>query len=664
MIQGGMSRAAAALSAAGLLLVAACASETGADAASTGDVATTSDVSAAFDAASTEDLPLAEDPDVPVPEDVMPVMDAVDSEDVWTSSDVLAPNDVVETDAVEPVDVEEPTDSVDTDAVDPVDVEEPSDSIETDATVSDTDTSPIDPLPGPAVSAAIAQVVSGETGVAIEGAWVTTVIVGSEYFGDCFTVQAEPQGPALLIQAAPEGVAVGDAVAFTVVATSTETWDTLIATEISGFTVLSSGHDVEVLTQDLSAATDPVASVASYSAERVRLSGALLADMSASEGPISAPVETVGFDGGDEESGRLVVAVSNATPEDVMAFTVGCVVTLEGGFVLPWYGSAYVVVPSLAGLAIGACPSPTIVSVEATAATTIVVTASRPFDPDSVSPAAFAVSGGVSVLDAAASGPTVTLTTSPQLENQTLTLTILPTVVDVSGATFAPADATSDFQSYTAPAELLIAEVNGRLNDFCGLVELYAVTGGKLGSLRVRAHANISRLLPDVMVGAGDLVVLHLGGPTCQPSGAVDELMAKDELPASEIPGNYDSAWDVYLTAGQLPSGDLVLYLEQDDGSIMDAVVTTNDDATASAGLFDDTAALFADAAWLSPTGETLVGSAEDATAFNGYAANGFVGTTVELESVQRTSLNDTNTRADWTTALGTFGALNAGFAP
>ena len=252
-----------------------------------------------------------------------------------------------------------------------------------------------------------------------------------------------------------------------------------------------------------------------------------------------------------------------------------------------------------------------------------------------------------------------------QTEGAAYSVAVGPAVKDLLGSSVAPGASTADFAGYAVAALVRVDGVNAIITDGCDLVELRVVQGGSLDGQALLQRLQTLVVFEGVKVQTDDLIVVHLDGtdPICNPTGAYDETLAPDELPAWLNPQNFDGAYDWYATVDGVIATDNVLTVFRADGTIADAVLLSDGpDGTAAAD--SQTAAAKAAEAfeWLPVSGPIPAGGYLD-DAFNANAVQGLKGTSktpVGL-SIQRLSDAGTNTAADWGLAESTWGAENPG---
>jgi hypothetical protein len=123
------------------------------------------------------------------------------------------------------------------------------------------------------------------------------------------------------------------------------------------------------------------------------------------------------------------------------------------------------------------------------------------------------------------------------------------------------------------PATVILNELSPNLAQSHDLVELLVTVAGTTNGIQLERDPQapvVLATLPDVMVAAGDLIVVHLA-----PAGttATAETMAKDEAATAD---NYADAWDFLGTSDDIPFSDVVLSIRGADGVVTSAVPFVN----------------------------------------------------------------------------------------
>jgi hypothetical protein len=220
---------------------------------------------------------------------------------------------------------------------------------------------------------------------------------------------------------------------------------------------------------------------------------------------------------------------------------------------------------------------------------------------------------------------------------------------------------------FAPPALVVINEVGANLAAQCDLIELRVTAGGTLDGMVVRERAAALLTLPALVVPTDTLLVVHLGAAstTCNPSGAVDELIGPAAQPSAGHPGNHDGAYDLWSTDAGLVATDNVLTIETAAGTLLDGVLLTDDPARTSAAADSEARAAVVAAAgqWTRIAGGVPAGGFVDAE-FNAHAAPDLddAGTTRAGPSIQRLDRVDRDHAGDWGhTAAASWGLLNPG---
>ncbi|TXD41706.1 lamin tail domain-containing protein [Lujinxingia vulgaris] len=329
-------------------------------------------------------------------------------------------------------------------------------------------------IEGPDASAAIADLLlngPGDDGKLIEGATVTYVrpMVGVDDAG--FFVQSRPEGPALFVAVA-EGeempVEVNDVVSFlatSVVSNGGATW-------VDGFeslTVDASNGDRDALVTDLTAATDLITSLNSYTHRIVSASMTISGDLLTFAGPghQAYPVATEGV----AEGAQLRMATEL---RQAFGLESGCEIDLSMTPLWRFEETAQFMVYDATEIDVSECPELSVVSATSTSATQVELVLTRALGPILADGSQFTIEG-LTVTGAVVDGPKVILTTEEQTSAAEYTVELDDSLTDIFGATIA-ADASATFTGFVA-LELVISEVMARFTGGNGdpgeFIELY-----------------------------------------------------------------------------------------------------------------------------------------------------------------------------------------------
>lgn len=293
----------------------------------------------------------------------------------------------------------------------------------------------------------------------IQGALVTykRPLVGTDVAG--FFIQAEQTGPAIFVAMDPDALTpvpqVGDRVDMNVLSVATVGGLKQINL-MTDFAVLSSGHPIAPLAQDVSAATDLVSNLDGYESEVVRIDSAtVLASFGgAGTGFVSAQISTTGYPAGDNMKLRIPDTLRAS-----MDLEQNCVVTLNFGPMWRFNAQAQ---PAAYGSELSAtCPAPVMLAASANDGTHVKVNFSRQILPSSVNAdgSQFAITG-LAVSAATVDGNVVTLTTDAQAPGITYSLSAAGTLTDLLGTPVVTPNS-ADFTGYQpAPTGLKINEVD------------------------------------------------------------------------------------------------------------------------------------------------------------------------------------------------------------
>jgi hypothetical protein len=192
--------------------------------------------------------------------------------------------------------------------------------------------------------------------------------------------------------------------------------------------------------------------------------------------------------------------------------------------------------------------------------------------------AAFPIAG-LTVNTAAASVDKVTLTTAAQAE-QAYSIAIANTVTSIQGTTLSTPTVRACGFSAT-PAVAFLSEVNANITGGADLVELAVTTRGNLGGFELYQNPTAGSMnttliarLPTVCADVGDIVVVHLSPTAGAIAPFAEAVVSKTEFASATFAANYDTAWDVFGTAG-IGFTSQVLVLRNAAGTVLDAAAFT-----------------------------------------------------------------------------------------
>ncbi|MFN2572286.1 MAG: Ig-like domain-containing protein, partial [Gemmatimonadales bacterium] len=531
---------------------------------------------------------------------------------------------------------------------------------------------PPPPPPPPPPSDGIAQAraaADGATTLAISGVTVTYLkpAIGSDPAG--FTIQHDETGPALFVAVDPATLSpaatVGDIVNFTITQMGTAASQRR-AQAVASYARQSTGASIAALTQNVSAATDLVSAVDNYDSEIITAVGTVGTFAASGTAFQSAMLSTAGISGNASLQIRLPSTVIDSV--DVVN---SCQITATQVPLGRFNATVQVGVYRAGDIALSACPAPTVASAAALSATSVQVSFTRHLTPASVSAngSQFTFDNGLTASAATLSGRTVTVTTSVQSTSTSYGVTVAHSITDLQGTALATPDVAS-FSGFVTPAVLRINEFSANITGGCDLIELRVITGGSIGGFHIQertgsvASNELSFSFPTMTVATNDMIVVHVNAAsaTCNPGGATQETLAKNQQPAASFGGNYDNAFDFWATDNGLTSTDNVLTILNGIGAIVDAVFASDDPA----GLTTTTATKQAAGAVGTANQWSPAMASYNDTTFRQNAVDDLnaTGATATGNSIQRVDNTDDNNRADWTTGAGvtsTFGSLNAG---
>ena len=370
------------------------------------------------------------------------------------------------------------------------------------------------------------------------------------------------------------------------------------ATAITGMSRISQANPIAPLVTDISSATDLVTNLDSYAGRVISFSTAEIdAPFTAAGSPqVAAKLLTVGLDDVDLRF-RL--------PEAVRAqfdLQQGCLVDVDYGVMWRFNAVAQPSVVNAADISDVACDAPTVSSAIATSQTSVVVTFTRALDPATVQAADFTFNNGLTAMGVAVAGNAVTITTTAQTPAQSYTVTAA-TLTDVLGAAIGMPD-NAMFTGYVTVAGMILNEINPNIASGRDLIELLVTSAGSTNGITVvQDGTNVETLItmPDVIVAAGDLIVVHLTPASATGAAPGSETTAKNQYPFAMYSANYDNAWDFHGGTIALTFNARIIRVEAPGGaSVLDAVpFILSNAATPPAAFPLDLQALQATGGWL-----------------------------------------------------------------
>lgn len=297
---------------------------------------------------------------------------------------------------------------------------------------------------------------------------------------------------------------------------------------------------------------------------------------------------------------------------------------------------------------------------DGTAASTLELQFNSPIDPASVTAngSQFAVTGGVVVTGASASGSSVVLTTSPQRGGVQYTVSYAAVLADPWGGAI-PADS-EPFHGGGPVALLRISEVNPLIAysvEGGDQIELVALTSGSVAGQQIRVGnpggaGGRALLLPAMDVAAGDVIVGHLWGSET----TTTETTSKSSCVHAHC---YPGAWDIQADPGQGGITDLAaaIYVETIEGQFSDFVPVAIPPTTGPNGYLSSYTSFLTRGLWVGPAcaaAPTCTYADLDVS----FANAAGIATTRAGASLRRTAPTDTNSKADWAVGASTWGVV------
>jgi hypothetical protein len=492
-----------------------------------------------------------------------------------------------------------------------------------------------------------------------------------------FFVQGEPEGPALFVgvdvNLGSARLAAGDRVSFRI-GYMDDLYGVPMAQNIADVVLHERGQDTSALLQDVTDVVDVAYSPQLYTSELVRAAFTVDGNMYADGlGFVTAQVWTDVVYGEDWFRVRLPEALE----QDVIGLEGGCLLYLAGSPLWRSYDQVLFLVHSMSDLAAVDCPEPYISLITVESGTQLRIELNRALDPASVAPdgSQFTFDDDLQATSAVVSGRFLTLTTTPQNPGQLYTLEVASSVNDVFGKSL-PAGNGFVFEGGRSRASVHINELKLNIVPGCDLVELRVVSPGSMAGYDLRSQNTTVLTFGDLQVDTNDLVMVHFDATdaSCRRAGSLNETAAPGEQPRSDFPANFDTAYDWYTNYQGPAVAPGVLALRDDQDRIIDAVLVT-DSSSQDTTLQTESAAelvVLADE-WHTPSGTVPPDGFVDA-AFHDNAVPGVdvdevsvtqgFGALDGARSLQRSRNADNDHAGDWTTAVHSFGAVNAGQSP
>lgn len=216
------------------------------------------------------------------------------------------------------------------------------------------------------------------------------------------------------------------------------------------------------------------------------------------------------------------------------------------------------------------------------------------------------------------------------------------------------------------PAVVRINEFNANITSGCDLIELRVVRGGTMGGFQVWQRTSWLLTFGPLSVETDDLILLHFNASSsfCNPNGSGNEFSGTSQFPSAQYPLNLDKAWDWFSSSPTMISTDNVITLFDDVGTVMDAVLTSNNPVGSTASASETQAASVAAAGqWERVGGGVPPGGFVD-DGFREHSVQGLGATSASRvgTSLQRIGNEDTDTMVDWNPPEAeTWGLLNGG---
>lgn len=508
---------------------------------------------------------------------------------------------------------------------------------------------------------AVRSAADGDLSRPIDVATVTYVkpAVGTDPAG--FFLQAEKLGPALFVAVEPSLLTpapqVGKRVSFTATKKSTVSGHVRV-TAVTDWAVSGTAGSVEHLRSNASTVNLPAA-LGEWESRLLAVAGSTTsAPRSAGGSHLATDFATVGTPTGTSLELRMPTTLME--PMDLVP---NCSVEVRAPL-WRFAENAQVSAWTAADLAHVSCAAPRLVSASSITSTSVLLRFDRRLEPLSIpNGSMFTFSNGLTATAVALNGREVTLTTTSQLPGVAYTVTVAGTVRDTLDAVLASDARTATFRGYGGVARLMITEVHPNLASSTDLVELVAVEGGSVNGFVLEqfdSPALLLATLPDVLVTAGDVIVVHLSPAALSGGAPASETTSKSEYPRAMYAPNYDTAWDFLGRAAGITNSNRVIRVRDAGGETQDAVPFVVTGGSPPGAFPGQLQAIQAEGLWLpSSCGGVLCTYTSFPTAQEVSALWTGVGSNASL-SVRRISRTDTNAKGDWAVGASDWGV----FAP
>ncbi|WP_174257060.1 chitobiase/beta-hexosaminidase C-terminal domain-containing protein [Myxococcus xanthus] len=516
---------------------------------------------------------------------------------------------------------------------------------------------------------------TGSVNLVISGARITYVkpAVGNVVNDAAgFFLQAEQAGPALFVEVDPLTLSPAPQAGARVRVTVSEKSlvNGQVRARISAYAVLSTGHSLSDLVQDVSGVDVTTGTPPAYESEYISITGTIgnPGFSNAGLGHVQAPFTTAGVPEGSPGAAALRLRIAEPF-HDTLALSQGCSLTVVSPLWVFMSGTqtTHAIQPSVWAqnqATVHSCPAPRVTGAQAMHHDSAILRFTRAIDPLSVqrNGSQFSIPG-LSVTDAVVlSTGEVWLSTTSQTPRQQYTVTVASSVRDRRGVSVDSTAASTSFPGYQVPARLRLSEVAPNVQLNRDLVELVVLTSGSvMGATLLDGNATLATL-PDVQVASGDIIVIHLNPDRVTPGADApgSETLSKTQHPASSYFWNYDTAWDFHGTTLGVGTGNRTLRIRDGFDVTHDAlaVVVPGNTFPGYPALLQ---ALQNEAQWLPASCNGALCTYESFPTAGEVSVDWsqtFV-TQGRSYSVQRVGATDSDTRDDWFVGGSSFGVRN-----
>jgi hypothetical protein len=234
-------------------------------------------------------------------------------------------------------------------------------------------------------------------------------------------------------------------------------------------------------------------------------------------------------------------------------------------------------------------------------ATHVRVTFDRKIAAGSATSGRFTFDNGATASAVSVDGAVATVTTSTLAMSTIYTVTVSSQVTDLLGVGVGtPSTATFDYELLAVVA---LNELAPNIASVRDLIELRVLSTGSVNGITVvQRGSSVETLvtLPDLVLTANDLIVVHLNGATATGAAPGSESTTKNQYANATYSANYDGAWDFHGGLTGLTFSNRILEVRAPGAVLQDVVPVVLSTSSSPPGAFPGLLQqLQADAQWL-----------------------------------------------------------------